>query len=229
MRYNGGKNGAGVWQKIICQFPPHRIYIEAFLGSAAVMRRKRPAEVNIGIELNADVSARAQVHLPSVDVVNKCALATLREWPWQFRATDEVLIYADPPYPFCVRSTAEKGIYKYEFGTDSEHEQLLELLDNLPAMVAISGYRCPLYDSMLADWRRVDYVAQTRRGPVIESLWCNYDAPQSLHDYRWLGEDKTDRQRIRRRIESFVGKLRAMPELERKAIVQACNGAAPAA
>jgi hypothetical protein len=43
MTYPGGKNGTGTFQKIINQMPPHDVYIEAFLGSGAVMRLKRPA------------------------------------------------------------------------------------------------------------------------------------------------------------------------------------------
>ena len=27
MKYPGGKNGAGVFQQIICQMPPHRMYV----------------------------------------------------------------------------------------------------------------------------------------------------------------------------------------------------------
>ena len=50
MTYPGGKNGAGIYQRIINHMPPHRVYIEPFLGSGAVMRHKRPAERNIGID-----------------------------------------------------------------------------------------------------------------------------------------------------------------------------------
>jgi hypothetical protein len=32
MTYPGGKGGAGVYQMIINQIPPHRVYIEPFLG-----------------------------------------------------------------------------------------------------------------------------------------------------------------------------------------------------
>lgn len=51
--YPGGKAGAGVFQKIINLMPPHEVYIEPFLGGAAVMRLKRPARVNIGIDRDA--------------------------------------------------------------------------------------------------------------------------------------------------------------------------------
>ena len=43
MSYPGGKNGAGVYQAIINQMPPHQTYIEGFLGSGAVLRMKKPA------------------------------------------------------------------------------------------------------------------------------------------------------------------------------------------
>ena len=50
MAYDGGKGS--MYHKIINRIPPHRVYIEPFLGGGAVMRKKRPAEVNIGLELD---------------------------------------------------------------------------------------------------------------------------------------------------------------------------------
>jgi hypothetical protein len=50
--YRGGKAGAGVWQKLINLMPPHTMYIEAFLGHGAVLRHKRPALLNIGLDLD---------------------------------------------------------------------------------------------------------------------------------------------------------------------------------
>jgi hypothetical protein len=51
MSYFGGKSGAGVFQTLINLMPPHEVYIEPFLGGGAVMRLKRPAPLNIGVEL----------------------------------------------------------------------------------------------------------------------------------------------------------------------------------
>jgi len=55
--YPGGKNGAGVYQKIINLMPPHDVYIEPFLGGGAVMRLKRPADQSFGIDLSRDAIA----------------------------------------------------------------------------------------------------------------------------------------------------------------------------
>lgn len=63
MSYPGGKNGAGVYQSIINQMPPHEVYIEAFLGGGAIMRNKRPARLNVGIDRDqaALVQTKARV------------------------------------------------------------------------------------------------------------------------------------------------------------------------
>jgi hypothetical protein len=55
MTYPGGKSGAGVYQQIINQIPPHRVYIEPFLGRGAVLLHKRPAIVSIGIDSDTAV------------------------------------------------------------------------------------------------------------------------------------------------------------------------------
>lgn len=55
MTYPGGKNGAGIFQRLISLMPPHDCYIEPFLGGGAVMRLKRPAALNIGVDLDPEV------------------------------------------------------------------------------------------------------------------------------------------------------------------------------
>jgi hypothetical protein len=66
MRYPGGKNGCGTWQKIINLMPPHEVYIEPFLGSGAVLRRKRPARLNVGIDLDARMVAGVSAAIAQV-------------------------------------------------------------------------------------------------------------------------------------------------------------------
>lgn len=73
--YPGGKNGAGVFQTIINLMPPHKTYIEAFLGSGAVIALKRPAAVNIGIDI--DLSAIIKAPFPSMAPGRAAVIASL--------------------------------------------------------------------------------------------------------------------------------------------------------
>ena len=87
----------------------------------------------------------------------------------------ETLIYADPPYPFSVRSdTVHDKYYRTEMGKDADHLALLDALDAHPGLVILSGYACPLYDDRLVGWKRIDRTARAQLGePKIESLWLN--------------------------------------------------------
>lgn len=67
MPYPGGKNGAGVYQRIISMMPPHRVYIEPFLGGAAIARLKRPASVNIAMDLHAPAVEEFRKLLPPLN------------------------------------------------------------------------------------------------------------------------------------------------------------------
>jgi DNA adenine methylase len=92
---------------------------------------------------------------------------------------DDVLLYVDPPYHRSTRS--QKMIrgefyhgYLHEFDGDEQHERLLTRLDRSPAMVMLSGYRCAMYDEMLAHWTRYDRIAQMdSQVKKTESLWLN--------------------------------------------------------
>lgn len=63
MKYHGGKNGSGVYQRLICMIPPHDVYIELFLGSGAILRRKRPAAMSYAFDLNRDTLTEFGKHL----------------------------------------------------------------------------------------------------------------------------------------------------------------------
>lgn len=65
MRYPGGKNGSGVYQRLISMMPPHDVYIELFAGSAAILRRKRPAALSYAFDLNPKTLVDLASHLPA--------------------------------------------------------------------------------------------------------------------------------------------------------------------
>lgn len=88
--------------------------------------------------------------------------------------TKDAVIYCDPPY--VAETRVSKREYQYEM-TEFQHRILLRTILDCDARVAITGYRCPLYDSMLQDWHRSDITLKSYLTGVskIESLWTNYD------------------------------------------------------
>jgi DNA adenine methylase len=219
MSYDGGKGGAGVYQWIINQLPPHHTYIDCFLGHSAVMRYKRPAERSIGVEVNARVLAEfwRDSAIPDLTLVCGDALGFLR----QHRFSKDTLLYLDPPYLRATRSTQDR-LYTHEFFEIDEHRALLKLIRRLPCMVAISGYWSDLYELELAGWCSSRFWTVDRAGNRKEEwLWMNYAEPLELHDYRYLGRDYRERERIKRKTQRWVAKLETMERLERLALMEA--------
>lgn len=222
MTYIGGKNGAGIAQRIINQMPPHKVYVELFLGSGAILRNKRPAARNIGMDLSKEAIEICRDLMPfdpddfllsqahSLEWLELSEAANLIERDW--------LLYADPPY---LMETRKGGpLYDFEM-SDADHERLLRWAVSTRAMVMISGYRSALYDRYLAGWTRIDYQASTRQGMVEECLWMNFKQPAALHDYSHLGEDFRERERIKRKKARWTTKLAKMNRLERLALMDA--------
>jgi DNA adenine methylase len=225
VNYDGGKNGAGVWQRIINLMPPHENFAELFGGSCAIARRKRPAPGrNIIVEVDPRTVAAVKPELPAVfEVYCGDALRWLRHQQ-KFCNLADWLLYVDPPYMRSTRS-CQTDLYRHEFGNWSEHQLLIDLLTRSGARVLLSGYRSREYDTALAEWQRHDFIAGSRGGPRTESLWFNFPPPVALHDYRFLGQNRTDRQRIRRKVSRWTAKLQNMATLERRCLLWALDEA----
>lgn len=222
--YPGGKNGSGVYQAIINQIPPHYTYVEGFLGGGAIMRRKRPADVNIGIDADPNVIYAWSMNPPQgapSDVILHCR--NFQDW---IILTEHIqrdtFIYLDPPYLMDTRSTQDQ-YYLFDMADRESHERLLLDLQQVECMVMISGYRSALYADLLHDWRMITYTGMTRRGPREECLWMNYPEPTALHDYRYLGEGYRERERIQRKVRRWKARLARMDRLERLAIMEAIS------
>jgi DNA adenine methylase len=214
MQYPGGKNADGVYQRIINQIPPHDEYIELFGGSAAVLRFKRPAVRSFVLDLEPGALAALRYEgLPPGTIAKKCDGI---HWLRSHTCTGRTFIYADPPYLLETRS--KKRIYKYEL-TRGQHIDLLNELLRSPAMVMLSGYKSSLYASMLPGWRLLEYRCMTRGGPRIECLWMNYPEPVELHDYRYLGENFREREKVRRQQRRWTARLARIDRLQRLALL----------
>lgn len=214
MKYNGSKNSC--YQRIINYMPPHRIYIETHAGSAAIARHKLVAEQNILIDIDSDVIARLRAGIDTT--VYNAVAADCVEWLQANPPTPDTLIYADPPYVMSKRS-CQRDYYRHEY-TDADHIRLLDCLKSLDCMVLISGYESQLYTDMLPNWNTATFTAQSRGGIRNEHLWYNYPEPKELHDYSYLGDTYTERQRIKRKAQRWSKNFHNMPRLEKLAIIR---------
>ncbi len=238
--YFGSKGASGVWQTIINQIPPHDLFIEAFAGSATITRRMRRAAANIVIDSDAAAcesctaifaetaggSAMLAGNGDNAGVTVICADAV----PWlethRGEFNERTMVYCDPPYLFDVRSSRRRKRYKRELGETWSHAPLLGVLSRLSTQgvkVLLSGYRSALYEQWLGHWRRIDYRTMTRGGRRIESLWCNFDEPAELHDYRFAGANFRERERVKRKQKRWTAKLDTMAPKERAALLAAID------
>lgn len=225
--YPGGKNGSGTYQKIINLMPPHHTYVEAFLGGGAIMRAKRPAQVN-----DADRAVVQRWRLdPPAGVSHLSVLqADAVGWLDDQRADldQSALVYCDPPYLMSTRSSQRK-FYEVEMAEEHEHKALLNVLLGLRCMVMLSGYWSELYAEMLAGWRVYTYKAMTRGGRLAdEYVWMNFAAPVMLHDYQYLGETYREREVIKRQKARWLARLQRMSPAKRAALLSAIAELDPA-
>lgn len=90
----------------------------------------------------------------------------------------DTLFYLDPPY--MPETRVSDDVYRHEM-TVAEHTQLLSQIVRCKGKVAISGYRCPLYDYHLADWNVTLWPIAAHcsssdiKGTRLECLWRNYE------------------------------------------------------
>lgn len=219
--YNGGKESDGTFQKIISIFPPHDIYIEPFLGNGAILRHKKPATTaDIGIDIDTGVTEKWKV-LPGSNVINADGILWLENF--QILASIlkniglSILIYLDPPYPKDVRKN-QKDLYRYELSED-DHNRILDVAGSLDANIIISSYPNKNYDWRLREWNSFTFQSQTRSGTATEKVWYNFETPKILHDYRYIGRDYRERERIKGIICRNVSKIKRMPAVERNALI----------
>lgn len=217
--YPGSKAGAGVWQRIVGAMPRHRIYVEPFLGFGAVLRRKRPADWSIGIDVDQDVIEhwRRSPRPGSIAVVGDGVLM-LDQWG-QLLGKD-ALFYVDAPYLLEARS-CKRRLYRCEMQTHAQHQRLLRAALRAECLVMISHYDCSLYNSLLAGWRRIEFNAMTRGGVRRECLWMNFPAGLPLHDTSVAGDTFRDRERMKRKRDRWRRRLDAMLPAERQIVLEA--------
>jgi hypothetical protein len=218
MSFPGGKAMAGTYQRLINQIPPHRVYVEPFLGGGAILRYKLPAERSIAIDLDPSAIERFGDRVPAATtVLNTDGLAWLEENVVRFAA--DWFVYLDPPY---MQDACQSRLrYKYVLSRE-DHGRLLRVARAARCNVMLSGYWSELYARELRSWRSVQFWVMTRGGhKQMEWVWMNYAQPDALHDYRYLGRDYREREKFVRQRRRWVNRLQLMDRLRRLALVAA--------
>lgn len=213
MTYPGGKGR--LWRELVSLMPPHDVYIETHLGGGSILRNKRPASRNIGIDRDAAVIETAKAWaLDELQLIHGRAEDFLTSY--EFRGTE--LVYLDPPYLPDTKSN--RRYYRYEYSED-DHRELLGIITDLNCPVMISGYDSELYREHLHDWRCRSLMNVTHGGKRIEQVWANFEFGADLHDFSVIGRDFRERDRIRRRTRRWTDRLDRLPALERSTLVEA--------
>lgn len=222
MKFYGGKGKT--FQQLINLMPPHEVYIETHLGGGSVIRNKRPAKRNIGIEIDPKVFQMwpEEEKVPELELIQADAVVFLK----RYRFTGNEMVYCDPPYLRETRRNRSRKYYRYEYSVE-QHLELLEVIKTIQCMVMISGYESELYKEILKGWHIHTFQSAVRGGVNTEWVWMNYPEPVELHDYRFLGNNFRERERLKKRKENWVSRLKCMPVLERQALlcaIQSVNG-----
>jgi len=192
--------------------PPHQVYIETHLGGGSVLRHKKPAILNIGIDIDpvplcafADFPANFQFYPgDAVSILGTLPLAA------------DTLIYADPPYLPETRRSARR-VYRHEYSRQ-DHLRLLRFLRTVNCMVLISGYESEVYNETLRGWRRESFVGTSHTGCRVETVWMNYE-PRLLHDCRFIGGSFRGREVFRRLRVRWRQRFASMPKVQQQAVL----------
>lgn len=219
-RYPGGKNAEGTFQWLIGLMPTHAVYVEACVGSGALLRRKIPAPCSIVIDSDARVAEYwRQRAFPGTIVVEGDAVRWLADHAGEF--SSDTLVYIDPPYRLDTRSKRRQ--YAEEWA-DGKHRDLLELVVRLPAHVMLSGYSTPEYSLRLVDWHREERRVRTRGGTwATEVVWCNFEPGATTARGEWdrktPGSNFRERERIKKKLRRWDELYLRMPPDERRAFL----------
>ncbi|MGN7988686.1 hypothetical protein ACTJKC_15160 [Pedobacter sp. 22226] len=214
--YNGGKAGNGTYQQIINHIPKCDVFVDAMVGNGGIVYNLAlPALTHIN-DIDPSVIAKHDVGCSSTNIIksNVDYKALIIKYSG---SVGNVFMYFDPPYLFeTIKS--KRPLYRYSW-TESDHIIFLSAACIADFNVMISHYPCPLYDDMLKGWYTHDFQSITRQGLRTERIYMNYPPPVILQDFRYLGKDYRERQRIKRKIERHIKRLEKMPADERTAIL----------
>ena len=153
-----------------------------------------------------------------MELIHGCAHRFLSEYAFE----GSELIYSDPPYLRRTRTSKQRYRFDYE---EADHIELLELLKAVSCQVMVSGYRSALYEES-ARWVAASGASGDEpRGRAhrvrVDELRPRPAALGPLRTGGYAGRNFTDRQRIKRKAQSWGRRYAALPVGERLAVLGA--------
>lgn len=211
--YPGRKGAAGTWQKIVSNIPKCDLFIDAMCGSGIIGSLVKNCQIFFN-DLDPAVIDRIKVNSEYAFFLNEHYKEIVKRYD---NGNKGRVFYFDPPYIMNTRSY-QQDIYKYDW-SKKEHEEFLKVILKMKSNVMVSHYPCDFYDKGLKKWRKITYNAITRAGVRKESLYMNFPQPVLLQCPDHIGENFTDRQRIKRKVERHINRLKNETDQERAAIL----------
>lgn len=213
--YHGGKAGNSTYQNIINLIPRCELFIDAMVGNGGIACNLKLPALTVLNDLSRSVidqynrfSGKHLIieNLHVLDLVDK-----YENWP------AKTFHYFDPPYLKSSRKN-QQDLYEIEW-TIRDHEKFISRVLTVTSDCMISHYPCNLYDTAFKNWNKFTFQSMTRSGLATECLYMNYQTPTVLQDYRYIGKNFTDRQRIKRKTTRFLRKLEQLPQTELNCII----------
>lgn len=221
--YPGGKAGEGVTQALINQIPPHSTLLVPFAGRCAVTCAIRPAQATWLVDADPKVAEWWRSRIASFDD-DRSAASTIVKTGDGIRFLAEsgvrgsgVFVFCDPPYLNC--TSDQPYAHKLDAAGHGRLLDVLRALSSRGCRIMLCGYPSDLYARELRGWRTMEVNSPTRAGWRAETVWMNYPVPLELHDYRYLGSDFRERERIKRLRQRARAKLQRRTPQERYAIL----------
>lgn len=222
--YNGGKEAAGTYQKIINEIREHDIMICGFLGHCAIARNIEHKSRIIGIDIDPSViAAWGDMSWPWIELICGDFVSLVPSLLSTIGAGKKIVIYCDPPY---LMESIKSDIPPYKYTMPASwHRSFLSMIAEIGDIsgvdILISHYPCDMYESSLKGWRVLKYKSTTRRGTATELLFMNYSHDDGkLQDYQFVGDNKDERYNLKHRAATnLISKLNRMDPRKKQALL----------
>jgi len=236
--YPGAKSVSGWKQQFLNILPKADVYVDLFGGSGAVTKMINEHfsglheyiyynEIDYKTWMDVSIELDNTINFFQYETLNedykKCYLEIIQDRSHE-DFPDPKVIYCDPPYLMETRKS-QKEIYKYDWNKYYHHLDFIKWVSEQDEFsnnyFIISHYPCEMYDRLVDErgWNKIEFEVATRGGTATEALYFNFDTVNTeLLTYKYLGKDNTDRQRIKRKQNNILNRIKNLPPQELKAI-----------